>query len=381
MTDFLNRILDLSPEKRALLIKKLKERGQTFMPPANTFVSQAEVQQYDNYQVQIGIPGRFDSFVFQETTLPTPGLGQLTIRVKAYGLNFRDLMIAMNLYPPTPGVPSVMGSDVAGVVINCGEDVDQFKPGDEVIALTAGCVNSDGSIAENSHFVHITNVFAKQVVLKPNSLSFEEAASLPTVYLTSYYSIVEQARLKKGERILIHTACSGIGQAAIQIAKWCEGEIFTTAGTPEKRAHLKEHGIKFIMDSRSDAYVQKILDYTQNEGVDVVLNTLSGKAVNLGLQLLRPFGRFLQVDKKSIALNEYMQLGSFMNGLSFVAVDLALMVSKQELLQEMLVKLVEHIREGHFGKIPVTIFPLHQLGNAITHLSRAKHIGKLVVSL
>jgi NADPH:quinone reductase-like Zn-dependent oxidoreductase len=295
-------------------------------------------------------------------------------------LNFRDLMIAMNMYPPTPGVPSNMGSDYAGEVVACGEGVTDFAPGDEVIGLSAGTFTTDGQIVENSHFCAVPNISARQAVKKPANISFAEAASIPTVFLTSYYALQHVARMKAGERVLIHTATGGVGQSAVQIAKWIGAEIFATAGSEEKRESLRASGIEHVMDSRSTDFAAEVMEITGGKGVDVILNTLSGEAVIKGMEILAPFGRFLQVDKNDIFRNTPLPLAPFKNGLTFAAIDLSLFLMQPDLLKELLLEITGHLSDGHFSPIPFTAYDFSELGAALTFLSRAKHTGKLVLT-
>src|SRR5262245_44738040 len=323
MSDVASKIAQLSPEKRALLIQKLKGGNGAAQAVAQAAPQPAigAEKKWANYCCTIETPGNFDSIHLRELELQPPGPEQIQIRAKAVSLNFRDLMIAMNMYPPTPGVPSNMGSDYAGVVVACGEEVKDFAPGDEVIGLSAGTFTTDGEIVENSHFCAVPNISARQAVKKPANIGFAEAASIPTVFLTSYYALRHVARMKSGERVLIHTATGGVGQSAVQIAKWTGAEIFATAGSEEKREMLRSMGIEHVMDSRSTDFAGQTMEITGGKGIDVILNTLSGEAVTKGMEILGPFGRFLQVDKNDIFRNTPLPLAPFKNGLTFSAID------------------------------------------------------------
>ena len=378
MSELANKIAQLSPEKRALLIQKLKGGDGPSKPAAAT--AAAAAKQWPNYCCSIETPGNFESIRFREIELMPPGPEQIQIRAKAVSLNFRDLMIAMNMYPPTPGVPSNMGSDYAGEVVACGEGVTDFAPGDEVIGLSAGTFTTDGQIVENSHFCAVPNISARQAVKKPANISFAEAASIPTVFLTSYYALQHVARMKAGERVLIHTATGGVGQSAVQIAKWIGAEIFATAGSEEKRESLRASGIEHVMDSRSTDFAAEVMEITGGKGVDVILNTLSGEAVIKGMEILAPFGRFLQVDKNDIFRNTPLPLAPFKNGLTFAAIDLSLFLMQPDLLKELLLEITGHLSDGHFSPIPFTAYDFSELGAALTFLSRAKHTGKLVLT-
>lgn len=377
MSNLADKIAQLSPEKRALLIQKLKGDSAAVARPAPQLTRNKE---WENFCYTIETPGNFDSIRIREIEKVAPGPGQIQLRARAVSLNFRDLMIAMNMYPPTPGVPSNMGSDYAGIVTACGEGVTEFKPGDEVIGLSAGTFTPEGQLMENIHFCAVPNISAQQAVLKPPNISFEQAAEIPTVFLTSYYALHHVARMKRGERVLIHTATGGVGQAAVQIAKWIGAEIFATAGSEEKRELLRSMGIEYVMDSRSTKFAAQIMEITGGKGVDVILNTLSGEAVVKGMEILAPFGRFLQIDKTDIFRNTPLALAPFKNGLTFSAIDLSLFLMQPALLQELLREINEHLAEGHFSPVTFTAYNISELGAALTFLSRSKHTGKLVLS-
>src|ERR1043166_5382641 len=202
MSDIAERLAKRSPEKRSLLIQKLKgARGEADAAPAVGAHAHGPSPEWAAFCCRPGTPGNFDAIGFAPLEVGPPGPGQIQIRTKALSLNFRDLMIAMGLYPPTPGVPSVMGSDYAGVVTACGEGVEDLREGDEVMALSAGHFTPDGriveasglfsvaplpppprpsapagQIGEASHFCSVLNVSARQAVLKAENISFAEAA-------------------------------------------------------------------------------------------------------------------------------------------------------------------------------------------------------------
>jgi NADPH:quinone reductase-like Zn-dependent oxidoreductase len=380
MTSLPDRLANLPPEARAKLIRQLVGQRQT-RPAADSAAdsSSEALRPGEPFRCSAGFPGNFESIKFRPMDLTPPAPGQVQVQVRSYGLNFRDLMIAMGMYPATPGTPSNMGSDCAGVVTACGDGVDEFAPGDEVFGVSVGHCTSD-SIMENCHFASTLNVQVQQVVAKPPNLTFEDAAGIPTVFATAYYGLHQVARMQSGESVLIHTATGGVGLAAIQVARWLGAKIYATAGNNEKRRLLTSMGIDHPMDSRSTEFATRLMELTDGRGVDVILNTLSGEAVPKGIGILRPFGRFIQIDKKDIAADAPLQLGRFDNGLSFTAIDIGLFVRDLGKLQALLNELAEHFRAGHFSPIQTTRFPIRQISDALNYLSRAQHIGKIVLS-
>ncbi len=376
MSDLTDRLAKLTPEQRTRLAERLAASGKTAAPRD----TRAERRGWDNYGCTLASPGNFAGITFHRMERDAPGPGKIQIRAEAVSLNFRDLMIAMGRYPATPGVPSVMGSDYAGVVTACGEGVTDFEEGDRVVVLSAGSVGPDGMIIEDGHLCAVPNLEASLAARMPEGMSFEAAAGVPTVYLTNYYALCEVARLSPGERVLIHSATGGVGLSAIEIARWIGAEIYATAGSPEKREFLESIGIDRPMDSRTTAFGDQILDRTGGEGVDVVLNTLSGEGGTRGLEILRTFGRFLQLDKQDIFHGGTLALGPFQNALTYSAIDLSQFFKDPKRIGAVLSEIMDHMGQGHFGPVRTTAFPVDGLGDALTVMSRYQQIGKLVLT-
>ncbi len=375
--ELLKKIAGLTPEKKELLLKRLgydSVRGTG--PPGKPVVNDSPG--YDCFSCDPGSPGSL-SISFREAVAADPLPGYVQVRAKAAGLNYRDLMIAMGQYPEAQGVPSNMGSDYSGVITAVGAGVEGIMEGDAVIALSAGSF-IDGKVQPGGHFINVFNVSELQVVAKPAGLTFVEAAAIPTVFLTAISGLVRLANLSAGESVLIHTATGGVGLAALEIAAWKKAEIFATAGSPEKRAFLEKKGIRHPMDSRSVAFGDRIMELTRGRGVDVVLNTLSGDAMMRGIEILSPFGRFIQIDKKDIAKNTLLPMGLLRNGITFSVLDISLYLVQPRKLKEQLLEITGLFDSGIFNPIPCQTYPLGQLREALNALSRAKHIGKLVLT-
>lgn len=380
MKDLSQIIANLPPEKRTKLLQKLKSGQQNEIAAGtDVLLPEEEITGSDNFYMQIEKPGNLTSFKKKKQDKIFPANDQIQVKVKASSLNFRDLMIALNMYPATPGLPSVMGSDYSGIITEVGSGVSEFRVGDEVICLCAGSLTLQNVVDPSSHFAAYINISTNQATLKPKQISWEEAASIPTVFLTSYYSLIHIAHLKKGERVLIHTASGGVGQSALQIANWLGAEIFVTAGTNKKRAFLKTTGCKNPMDSRSLDFIEQIKTATNGEGIDVILNTIAGEAGIKGLQILRNMGRFVQIDKKDIASNNTIPLGEFNKGLTYSAFDLGLINSNSNLLKKLLDEISGHFTDTRFKPIPHNSYNINDLGLAFIELSRAQQIGKITL--
>lgn len=375
--ELLKKIANLSPLQKDILLKRL---GYASAKGAENHDNQVKEELHlpDCFSCDPGNPGTLN-ISFREAAVADPPEGYVQVKARAAGMNYRDLMIAMGQYPEAPGVPSNMGSDYAGIVSRVGAGVEGIREGDEVIALSAGTFIG-GQVQPQSHFINIFNVSHLQVVPKPALLSFEDAAAVPTVFLTAFTGLVRLAGLTEGESVLIHTATGGVGLAALEIARWKKAEIYATAGSPEKREFLVKRGIVHPMDSRSVAFGEEIMELSRGRGVDVVLNTLSGDAMMKGMEVLAPFGRFIQLDKKDIARNSLLPMNLFRKGITFSVLDISLYLIQPRKLKEQLMEIAALFNSGVFKPIPCLTFPVQELKEALTAMSRSKHIGKLVLT-
>ncbi|MEH1884827.1 beta-ketoacyl synthase N-terminal-like domain-containing protein [Nostoc sp.] len=325
----------------------------------------SSVSASENFSLEIASPGILNTLTFRPSIRQKPGLGEVEIEVCATGLNFKEVLIALGLLPVPPNVRINFGRECSGKIVALGEGVKGFEVGDEVMAFGDSCFNQ------------FTTTSASLVALKPDHLSLEEAATIPVAFITAYYALIKLARLRQGERVLIHAAAGGVGMAAVQIAQWAGAKIFATAGNPEKRAFLHSLGIEYVMDSRSLVFADEVMKYTDGKGVDVVLNSLSGEFMTKSLSLLAPYGRFLELGKRDILNNSQLGLRPFEKCLSFFATDvgndLPDFISTWH-------EVVQHFKDGNFNSLPHQIFPITEVAPAFEYMAKAKHIGKIVVS-
>ncbi|MGH2621008.1 MAG: type I polyketide synthase, partial [Anaerolineales bacterium] len=190
------------------------------------------------------------------------------------------------------------------------------------------------------------------------------------------------ARLRAGERILIHAAAGGVGLAAIQFAQHVGAEIFATAGSPEKREFLRSLGVRHVMDSRSLDFADEVMALTGGKGVDVVLNSLAGDAIPKSISVLDAYGRFLEIGKRDIYQNSKLNLRPFRKNLSFFAIDLGrLFQERPAVAGELLREVMQHIEAGHLRALPTRTFPISEVESAFRYMAQAKHTGKIALSL
>ncbi|MEO0530090.1 MAG: SDR family NAD(P)-dependent oxidoreductase, partial [Planctomycetota bacterium] len=314
--------------------------------------------------------GSFDGLAYEPTDRVAPGEGQVEIEVHATGLNFSDVLKALGLYPGIRDTVVPLGIEASGVVTAVGQGVAHLKVGDEAMGVLPYAFASHATTA------------AYAMVLKPTGISHEEAATIPIVFLTAHHALVRLAQLDAGERVLIHAAAGGVGLAALQIAQHLGAEVFATAGSDEKRDLLRSLGVRHVMDSRSLDFVNEVREATDGEGVDVVLNSLPGEAIDASLGLLRAYGRFCEIGKIDIYQDRKIGLLPFQDNLSYFAIDLdRLLRERPEQVRRLFADVMRQFAEGVYKPLAFTGFAAEQTPDAFRYMSQRKNIGKVVVSM
>ena len=320
------------------------------------------------YRLQIDKPGILTNLSLNETSRREPGADEIEIAIKAGGINFRDVMKALGIYPGNPVDLKWFGDDFSGTVVKVGKNVKDLKPGDDVVGMAPYCFRS-----------YVT-VHRDLVFRKADTMSFVEAATLPTVFLTTHYAINELARMEKGESILIHAGTGGVGQAAIQIAKELGLVIFSTAGSPEKRQLLHDQGVDHVLDSRTLEFADEIMRITDGEGVDAVLNSLAGDFIPKNFSVLKTFGRYMEIGKVDVYGNSKIGLEPLRNNISFFVIDLAQhLESKPAYIAKMFSDLEKMFEAEKYLPLPNKSFPITEVVEAFRYMAAGKHIGKNVL--
>ncbi|MFD0746779.1 SDR family NAD(P)-dependent oxidoreductase [Phytohabitans flavus] len=288
--------------------------------------------------------------------------GQVRIAIRAGGMNFRDVMIALGMYPD----PAVLGSEGAGVVVEIGPEVTEWSVGDRVMGMFSGAFGT-AAVAD-----------ARMIAKIPDGWSYATAASIPLVFLTAYYALVDLTELKSGETILIHAGTGGVGMAATQLARHLGADVLTTA-SKAKWPVLHELGFsgEQIASSRDLDFEQAFMDTTQGRGVDVVLNALAGPFVDASLRLLPRGGRFAEMGKTD--KRDPAQVAWEHPGVVYRAFDLV--EAGPERVGQMLAHLMELFANGTLTPLPVRGWDIHQAQDAFRYMSAAKHIGKVVLTV
>ncbi len=327
--------------------------------------------EHDGVRLQIRTPGDLESMELVACKRVPPGPGQIEVSVRASSINFSDVLIAFGRYPSFEGRLPGLGADFAGVVTAVGPEVTDHAVGDHVGGLCA-----DGSWGT------FLTCDARLAVTLPAELSDHYAAAVTTAHATAYYGLHDLAHLTAGDKVLIHSATGGVGQAAIAIARAAGAEIFATAGSDSRRELLRSMGIEHVYDSRSLEFATQIRGDTQGYGVDVVLNSVTGAAQRASLELLAFGGRFVEIGKRDIYGDTRMGLLPFRRNLTFYAVDLGLLAySHPDRFRRLLTTVYQLTADVSLPPPECTRYPLADATNAIRAMSGAQHTGKLVLDV
>ncbi|WP_162052188.1 type I polyketide synthase [Gloeothece verrucosa] len=327
------------------------------------------------FQLKISNYGILENLTLSPATRRSPAAEEVEIEVRAVGLNFRDVLNALGMlkeYTEQMGITSAselpFGGECSGIIVAVGEKVSHLQVGDEVMAAQAiGCLGS---------FVTVSADF---VVPKPKNVSFEEAATIPTAFLTAYYGLCQKAQLQKGERVLIHAAAGGVGQAAVQLAQWRGAKVYATA-SPKKWAFLESLGVEKVMNSRTLDFSEAVMQATEDQGVNVALNSLNGEFIPKTLNILAKGGRFVEIGK--IGIWDELQVKEQRPDITYLPFDLLDISSENPtLITSLLGELMKAFEEGSLKPLPHKVFPIEESVNAFRYMAQAKHIGKVVISL
>jgi acyl transferase domain-containing protein/NAD(P)-dependent dehydrogenase (short-subunit alcohol dehydrogenase family) len=338
------------------LVARLRRRDRTVVGASGAW--------REPYRLESTGQGTTEGLVLAPAERRMPGRGEVEIRVHATGLNFRDVLSLLGLYPGDAGP---LGGECAGEVARVGEGVQGIREGDRVVAMTSGCFAS--------------HVIARQQLVQqtPVGFSAKEAAVLPIAYLTAGFALEETARLTDRDRVLIHAAAGGVGLAAVHLALRIGAEIFATAGSEAKRAYLRAIGVHHVLDSRDDAFDAEVLRLTNGNGVDVVLNSLSGSFIAASFRATGLRGRFIELGKRGIW--DHDQVTALGRDIDYHIVDLGDASAREpERIAKLFSRLMDDLAGGALPALPVTPFALDEVSGAFRHMMTARHIGKIVVS-
>ncbi|MBV9488723.1 MAG: SDR family NAD(P)-dependent oxidoreductase, partial [Verrucomicrobia bacterium] len=316
-----------------------------------------------DYSLTRAADGSLERLELISSRLSPPDAGEVQVEARAAGLNFRDVLIALGMYPDRA---ALLGYEVAGRVIAVGPDVSGFAPGDEVVGLAPG-----------GAFANRMNVPAALLARKPPGLSFVAAATLPVAFATAELAF-QRVDLRRGERVLIHAASGGVGLAAIQLARQIGAEVFATASAG-KRDYLRSLGVEHVYDSRTTAYGPRILTDTNGCGVHVVLNSLTGEGfIENSLRALGPGGRFVEIAKRDIWTAD--RVAAIRPDVRYEILALDEEAGRDpEPLGLTLGDLVRRVEQGELRPLPHSVYDFADARLAFRQMQQARHIGKIVL--
>lgn len=315
-------------------------------------------------------PGLLDSlcFVADSTYCKKIAPDEVEVEVRAIGVNFRDVLIALGAMDTDR-----LGVECTGVVRQAGAQTS-LQPGDRVIVPKIGCARSSVRCSG-------------QIVAKiPDAISFEEAAAFPTIAVTAYYSIVEVGRLEKGETILIHAGAGGTGQYCIQLAQLIGAEVFVTTSSQEKKDFLmSKYNIPadHIFYSRNTSFAQGVRLATKGRGVDMLVNSLAGDSLVESWELMAPHGRFIELGRADILGNSNLPMKQFKNNVSFTAIAVDYILDhRPALLARLLGAVIDMVTRGELKlPSPIHTYKISETTDALRHLQSGASVGKIILTI
>nr|BAD08373.1 polyketide synthase modules 1-3 [Streptomyces halstedii] len=334
------------------LVRSVSEGG--LVPPSDAASWRLDVLSQGTLENLALIPSDAD----ERTLAP----GEVRIAVRAAGVNFRDVLVALGMYPTKADI----GGEAAGLVLEVGPGVTDFTPGDRVMGLF------DTAFGPHAITDHRT------LVPMPTGWTYAQAATAPLVFATAYYGLVDLAELRSGESALIHAAAGGVGMAAVQIARHLGAEVYGTA-SPGKWNALRAAGLddNHIASSRDTTFEQKFLANSGGRGVDVVLDALTGEFIDASLRLLPRGGRFAEMGKTDVRDPE--RVAAEYPGVRYRAFDL--FEADLDRLREILRELLALFESGALRPLPVRAWDIRKSKDAFRHIAQARHIGKVALTM
>lgn len=303
--------------------------------------------------------------------VPVPGAGEILVRVAAAGVNRPDVMQRMGLYPPPPGAPDIPGLEIAGEVVALGAGVKRWKTGDRVMALVVGGGYAEYCLAHESH------------ALPVSGLSMPEAAAIPETFFTVWHNAFERGGLKSGETLLVHGGSSGIGTAAIQLAKAFGARVITTAGSQEKCDACRKLGADVAINYKTEDFVAATRTATGGTGVEVIMDMVGGDYIARNYEAAAVEGRIVQiafqgspkatVDFRRIMLKRLHHTGSTLRSRSIA--------DKGAIARAVEDKVLPLLAAGKVKPLIYKTFPLQEAPAAHALMESSTHIGKIVLTV
>jgi acyl transferase domain-containing protein/NADPH:quinone reductase-like Zn-dependent oxidoreductase len=335
--------------------------GRVLVPRLRPVAAPLAADPAGRWTVRVGTPGSLDGLAVAAAEDRPLGPREVRLAVSAAGVNFRDVLIALGMYPGAAAI----GSEAAGTVVEVGADVGDLAPGDAVFGLVPDAFGPE-AVADRRGLVAV-----------PPGWSETQAAALPVVFTTALYGLRDLAGLRSGETVLVHAGAGGVGMAAIQLARRAGAEVFATA-SPAKWDVLRGLGLPdtHIASSRDLGFADAVREATGGRGADVVLNALAGEFVDASLAVVAPGGRFLEIGKTDVRDPEAVRAAT---GVRYVAYDV--MDAGLDRLQELLAEVASAMAAGELSPLPVRCWDVRTLPDALRFMREGRHVGKVVVTV
>ncbi len=336
-------------------------------------------------QVWIRRHGGPEVLELREAPDPEPAAGEARVRVRTIGVNFADIMARKGLYPDAPKPPCVVGYEIAGVVDTVGSGEIPFHPGDRVFGLTPFGGYSDTVVLPADHLFAL-----------PEGLSFEQAVALPVTYLTAYAALLEMARVREGDVVLIHNIGGGVGLAALDLCRMRKTVIIGTA-SGWKHDRLREWGAKALIDYRRQDVEHEVMQYTGGRGVDIVLDPIGGANWSKDLRLLRPMGRLICYGASSLSTGprrslftmatwalrvpwlSFMPISLMNHNRGVMGLNLGHMWEDKARLKGWMEDILRWVEAGHVRPHVDRTFPLSDVADAHRYIEARRNLGKVVL--
>ncbi|KAH7115402.1 hypothetical protein B0J13DRAFT_654214, partial [Dactylonectria estremocensis] len=326
--------------------------------------------------LQIGKIGSIESLYWAEQTLPKDiPADTIEVEPKSIGLNLKDVLTAMGVINPVGSVQMELGIELGGIITRVGSDVDEFEVGDRVFAFAPeGCLATK-AILQRYHAAKL-----------PDNLSFQDAAGIPVVFATVIHGLINVGRLQKDQSVLIHASCGGVGLSAIKICRMIGAEMFVTVGSQDKVDYLmKTYGIprNRIFNSRDESFLEGIMKETENRGVDIVLNSLTGPLLHASWKCVAEFGMMIEIGKRDLLGFGNLDLNPFIGSRQYIGFDGVQFARKRPgYFRQLLEQFLGYWGKGYIRPIPEqTDFHAGEIVDAFRHLQHGSHIGKVIVSM
>ena len=319
----------------------------------------------------------------RERQTPVPQKGEVLLRNYFTGINFSEIMARMRLYPGAPKPPTTLGAEGCGEIESVGEGITKFQIGDRVMIFSRYASYATHICTSEDMGMHL-----------PEKFSFEEGAAFPVIYITAYMMMFDLGNFRKGETILIHGAGGGVGTAAIQLAQTIDGNIIGTA-SKWKHAKLNEMGVPSCIDYNSENVMQKVMEYSDNRGVDLIIDPIGGENWKTSYKCLAPLGKLivygdqnfvkgksfslLTTIKEVFSMPKYKPMDLMSENKSIMGYHLGKLAGAEDKIQRAIIELFKLVQDGKLTPIIDKVFPFSESDKAHRYIQDRKNFGKVLI--